>query len=63
MIPTYEGEAYLAPSGQWSWVIRDENGADVLRGAGCENEDVAWQAMSDELSGLTEQRQLEESFR
>lgn len=53
MIPTYEGEAYLAPSGQWSWRVRD-NGADIACGAGCESEDAAWQTMFAELSGLTD---------
>ena len=53
MIPIYEGETYLAPSGQWSWMVR-ENGADITCGAGCETEDAAWQAMFDELSSLTD---------
>lgn len=53
MIPTYEGETYLAPSGQWSWRIR-ESGTVVMCGAGCESEDAAWQAMFEELSSLTD---------
>jgi|CXWL01.1.fsa_nt_gi hypothetical protein len=54
MIPTYEGETYLAPSGQWSWRVHTD-GADVICGAGCESEGAAWQAMYGELSGLTEE--------
>jgi len=62
MISIYEGEAYLAPSGQWVWKIC-EDGHDYMHGAGFESEDAAWQEMFEELSGLTEQGQLEESQR
>lgn len=37
-------EIYLAPSGQWSWAIRDDDGEDVVRGAGYESEDEALEA-------------------
>jgi hypothetical protein len=40
----YEGKAYQAPSGQWSWVVQ-EDGEDVARGAGYESEDEALEAM------------------
>lgn len=46
---TYEGKAYQVPSGQWSWAIT-EDGDDLVRGAGYENEDEALQAMCDELA-------------
>lgn len=50
---TYEGEAYRAPSGSWSWRIR-EHGTEIAGGAGYASELDAWQAMFDELSGLTD---------
>ena len=51
---TYEGKAYRAPSGQWSWVITEEN-EEIVRGAGYESEDEALQAMYDQLSSYTAQ--------
>lgn len=49
---TYEGKAYQAPSGQWSWVITEDD-EELVRGAGYENEDEALQAMYDELANYT----------
>ena len=49
---SYEGKAYQAPSGQWSWLIT-EDGEDLVRGAGYEREDEALQAMYDQLSEYT----------
>ena len=46
---SYEGKAYLAPSGQWAWVIQ-EDGEDVVRGAGYESEDEALEAMYEQLT-------------
>ena len=46
---TYEGKAYKAPGGQWSWVITEDD-EELVRGAGYENEDEALQAMYDELA-------------
>jgi hypothetical protein len=46
---SYEGKAYLAPSGQWAWIIT-EDGEDLVRGAGYESEDEALQAMYDQLA-------------
>jgi hypothetical protein len=44
----YEGKAYQAPSGQWSWVIT-EDGLDIVSGAGYDDQDEALQAMYEEL--------------
>jgi len=46
---TYEGKTYRAPSGQWSWVITEDD-EELARGAGYESEDEALQAMYDELA-------------
>lgn len=46
---TYEGKTYRALSGQWSWVII-EDGEELVRGGGYENEDEALQAMYDEMA-------------
>ncbi len=51
----YEGKAYLAPSGQWSWVIT-EDGEDLVRGAGYETEAEALEAMHDQLNEYTERQ-------
>lgn len=48
----YESKTYQAPSGQWSWVIT-EDGEEVVRGAGYENEDEALQAMYNQLAEYT----------
>lgn len=49
----YEGKAYLASSGQWSWVITEDN-EEVVRGAGYATEDEALQDMYAELGSYTE---------
>ena len=49
---TYEGKAYLAPSGQWAWLIT-EDGDEVVRGAGYNNEDEALLAMHNQLAEYT----------
>jgi len=49
---TYEGKAYQAPSGQWSWTISDDDG-DVVSGAGYPTEAEALEAMYDELAHYT----------
>lgn len=48
MTGEYVGRFYLAPSGQWSWVI-EQDGEDVVRGAGYATEAEAKAAMEDEL--------------
>lgn len=45
----YTGETYQAPSGQWSWRIRDEHG-EICGGAGYATEESAQQAMNDQLA-------------
>lgn len=50
----YEGNAYQAPSGQWSWVISGD-GEDIVRGAGYETKDAALQDMYDELRSRSEE--------
>lgn len=50
---TYEGRAFKAPSGQWSWAIA-EDGVDIVGGAGYESEDEALEAMYDELAMYTD---------
>jgi hypothetical protein len=45
----FEGKAYLAPSGEWSWVIF-EDGDDIARGAGYATEDEAIEDMESELA-------------
>ena len=44
----YEGKTHQAPSGQWTWVISDEEG-ELMRGAGYESEEDAIQDMYNEL--------------
>jgi hypothetical protein len=50
---SYEGRAYKAPSGQWSWAIAD-NGVDIVGGAGYADEGEALEAMYDELAMYTD---------
>ena len=50
---TYEGKAYKAPSGQWSWAIY-ENGINIVGGAGYQTEEEALEAMYNELAEYTE---------
>lgn len=49
----YQGRAYMAPSGQWSWAIT-EHGMDIQAGAGYEDEDSAIDAMETELATYNE---------
>lgn len=46
---TYEGKAYRAFSGEWAWVITEDN-EELVRGAGYESEDEALQDMYDEMA-------------
>ena len=50
---SYEGKAYLAASGQWGWVITEDD-EEIVRGAGYESEEEALEAMYDQLSEYTE---------
>lgn len=49
----YQGRAYMAPSGQWSWAIA-EHGIDIQAGAGYSDEDSAIEAMETELATYNE---------
>lgn len=49
---TYEGKAYQAPSGQWAWVITEDD-EELVRGAGYESETDALEAMYDQLAHYT----------
>lgn len=46
---TYEGKTYQARSGQWAWVVAQDD-EELARGAGYESEDEALQDMYDELA-------------
>lgn len=46
---TYEGKAYQARSGQWAWLITEDD-EELARGAGYESENEALQDMYDELA-------------
>lgn len=50
---SYQGRAYQAPSGQWSWAISQDN-VDIQGGAGYNSEDDALIAMEDELASHQE---------
>lgn len=40
-------EVYKAPSGQWSFIVFDDNGVDIIRGGGYATEDEAKTAGND----------------
>lgn len=44
---THQSRVYLAPSGQWTWVIVDPHGEEVVRGAGYETEHEAQLVMEE----------------
>ena len=46
---TYTGEAYKAPSGQWSWRVSDNEG-ELCGGAGYDDQESAEAAMLDQLA-------------
>jgi hypothetical protein len=50
---SYQGRAYQAPSGQWSWAI-SQDGVDIQAGAGYESEDDALSTMEDQLSNYVD---------
>jgi uncharacterized protein YegP (UPF0339 family) len=43
------GETYQAPSGQWSWRIKDEHG-EIAGGAGYPDRESAEQDMLDQIA-------------
>jgi uncharacterized protein YegP (UPF0339 family) len=49
MIPEYKGNTYKAQSGQWAWVIYEDND-EVQRGAGYETEDDAEQGLFEAIA-------------
>jgi len=53
----YQGRAYKALSGQWSWAIAAD-GVDVANGVGYQSEEDALQGMNSELAGYTEQPRI-----
>lgn len=46
---TYTGEAYKAPSGQWSWRVSDNEG-ELCGGAGYDDQESAEADMLDQLA-------------
>lgn len=49
----YQGRAYKAPNGQWSWAIA-QDGTDIVNGAGYESEADALEDMYNELAVYTD---------
>lgn len=42
---------YQAESGQWSFIIYDEEGIDIVRGAGYETQEEAEDAADEQMAG------------
>jgi uncharacterized protein YegP (UPF0339 family) len=43
-------KVYKSESGQWAFIILDESGVDIVRGAGYETQEEAKQAADDQLA-------------
>lgn len=43
---------YQAESGQWSFIIIDEEGIDIVRGAGYESQEEAQQAADEQIASF-----------